>query len=318
MYCRCEYTGPKYALVTELEAKGRYLLDDEDLRALPFKKVKIKKFCVYFFLRSSVEKLALAKRLQFEGRYHSGMGKIEEEQKIENIVDASCSKFTTEAWAEAERNHSGSSGESDNDFFEDGMLAGDVSNIMVLTEESKSETSLHTSAEGSQNIFVQTSENTEQGLDREERKALRKEHKRQVKAENREKRMGKRMGKDSPQWELRLAENNWKNSLYLNDSSAGKAGTRTIGSGAGRNTSVEGQNADENLNTDERGKVKKKHRKTKREHVAASNGGYRQEQYLGYNSQLKTKSPSDWVKERHWLEVELGCYGISALELAQF
>lgn len=286
---RCEYTTPKYALVTELEARARYLLDDEDLRSLPFKKVQIKKFCVYFFLRSDVEKLAHATLVQFEGRDLS-VDRHKEEQNISNAVDTNCSKPSFEAWDEVD----GSSADSGNDYLDDEALAEDTSNAMVLTEISKNEMSLHGSDEPSQDTPFQTLENTEHALNRGEKKALRKEHKRQVKAENREKRMGKKIGKD-PHWEHSFAESGSKNSQFLK----------------------EVENVGENLNTVDRGKVKKKHR-SKREHVAASNGAYREDKFLGYNSQLKAKSPSDWVKERDWLEVVLGRYGISALELVRF
>jgi len=286
---RCEYTTPKYALVTELEARARYLLDDEDLHSLPFKKVQIKKFCVYFFLRLDVEKLARGTLMQFEGRDLS-MDRHKDEQKISNAVDTSCSKSSFEAWDEVD----GSSADSGNDYLEDEMLAEDTSNAMVLTEISKSEMFLHGSYDPSQDMPVQILGDTEHALNRGEKKALRKEHKRQVKAENREKRMGKKIGKD-PHWEHSFADSGSKNSKF----------------------SKEVENAGENLNTIGRSKVKKKHR-SKREHVAASNGAYREDKFLGYNSQLKAKSPSDWVKERDWLEVELGRYGISALELVRF
>jgi hypothetical protein len=36
------------------KAKAHYLLDDEDILSSPFKKMQIKKFCVYFFLRLKV------------------------------------------------------------------------------------------------------------------------------------------------------------------------------------------------------------------------------------------------------------------------
>jgi len=93
---RCEYTTPKYALVTELEARVRYLLDDEDLHSLPFKKVQIKKFCVYFFLRLDVENIARGTLMQFEGRDLS-MDRHKDEQRISNVVDTSCSKSSFEA-----------------------------------------------------------------------------------------------------------------------------------------------------------------------------------------------------------------------------
>ncbi|KAH9316017.1 hypothetical protein KI387_024644, partial [Taxus chinensis] len=187
---RCEYTCLKYALVTEREARGRYLLDDEDLRSLQFKKVKIKKFYVYLFLRSSVETLAHGKGTEFEGRDHFRRDKHKKEEKNSNSVKASCGESSVEAWDEVD----GSSAESNNGPDDSETLAEDVSNTMVLSEMNKNEESLHGSVELSQDIVVQGLENAEHAFDREEKKALRKEHKRQVKAENREKRMGKKLG----------------------------------------------------------------------------------------------------------------------------
>jgi hypothetical protein len=92
---RCKYTTPKYALVTELKAKARYHLDDKNLLSLPFKKVRIKKFCVHFFLRLEVEELAHVRQVKFEGG-DLALDIHKEEKKTSNVVDMNCSKSSSE------------------------------------------------------------------------------------------------------------------------------------------------------------------------------------------------------------------------------
>ncbi|GLJ39603.1 hypothetical protein SUGI_0809350 [Cryptomeria japonica] len=233
---RCEYTCPKYALVTEREARGRYLLDDEDLHNLQYKKVRIRKFYVYLFLRSAVEAISHGKGADFEGR--NQFRDKHEEETNECSIEANCSKPRIEAWTEGD----GSSSESNKTQDDDDTLAEDVSNTMVSSVMNKNEKPLNGSVELKQDMAVQGLENAKHASDREERKALRKEHKRQVKAENREKRLGKKLGK-SPNGEHSCAENSGKNSFHLKEI----------------------ENADENLSIGDSGKFKKKHR-TKRDH----------------------------------------------------
>eukprot|EP00252_Welwitschia_mirabilis_P006229 TRINITY_DN17035_c0_g1_i2.p1 TRINITY_DN17035_c0_g1~~TRINITY_DN17035_c0_g1_i2.p1 ORF type:complete len:385 (-),score=60.35 TRINITY_DN17035_c0_g1_i2:76-1230(-) len=255
---RCEQASPKYALVTELEAKGVYLLDDDDLRNLPFKVIKIKKTCLYLFLKEAVEELAYKKQKRIEEGRSSDISK---EGQVKNLIsdEMDCSPSSVQT---LERH-----GES----LSDG------------SETDRTNDNVNSSA----GIFVQTDRRTE----RSDKRAMRKKHKQQVKSENREKRMTKASGKDA---QNRSTRTNYRSGCsQFNETKS--------------NIEVE---------MDEKVRIKSKHR-SKREHVAAASvGAYRGHSFLGYVSQLKTKSPSVWIKEREWLEAELGQNGISALELA--
>ena len=105
-----------------MEAKQRYLLTDEDLQPLRFKKVVMKRFTVYFFLKSEVESIATRNSLH-NVQPHT----IEEEQQTKNV------RFDTFNTSCCRRNKDGDFhyGESSSKDISDG-----VSKIQVRYEES--------------------------------------------------------------------------------------------------------------------------------------------------------------------------------------
>ena len=240
-----------------MEAKQRYLLTDEDLQPLRFKKVGMKRFSVYFFLKSEVESIATRNSLQ-----NVQPQTIGEEQRTKNVrfdpFNASCHRGNEHGVFHYEESSS-----KDIDY--------GVSKIQIRFEESHTQEAV-AHEDVSHVIFRDVD------AEKAHKKEIRKEHKRLVKSMKREQRLVK---------------------------SSNTSGAHTaISSSNSINVSSLRSNVIQ-------AKVKKKWR-TKREHIINMDSNRSPDFAEG-----KSKARSDWIREREWLEIELGPYGISALELAR-
>lgn len=306
---RCEYACPKYVLITELEAKARYLLTDEDLRGLPYKKVCHKRFCVYFFLKTDVELVAFGRgaKMGHDSRNHEKIIEtdIHKDKLLSHIEgqldEQSCSQTVTNV----EPNNSiVLNAVKDVQLQAEGLCISELSERPLSNDDA-----FAISQDSIQGDVQYGSESTLGGDDGERicKKEQRKEHKRQVKAAQREKRMFGSTGISGSQ------DKNRGDSQKVDGKKVSKVGNTGLvdqniqrGSGAVQ-TLVELPGLKKDL--------KKNKWRTKREHTTAVSP-YGQTETMECNVKWKTKSPSVWVREREWLEVELGPYGLSALELA--
>ncbi|ERN03011.1 uncharacterized protein LOC18431142 [Amborella trichopoda] len=142
---RCEFMGQKYALATELEAKGRFLLTDVDLQSLPFKEMKLKRMSVYFFLRSSLENTAKENThlLENEGRVVDITESNESGEECEEFYECADGPSEPCKFQEPENNNA--------DFAKDGKKALRKEHKRLVKKESR-EKLMGAKSEESRNI----------------------------------------------------------------------------------------------------------------------------------------------------------------------
>eukprot|EP00249_Psilotum_nudum_P011267 c23069_g1_i1 orf=77-1342(+) len=304
---RCEQECPKYALVTEREAKGRYLLTDDELWGLPFKKVCHKRFSVYFFAKVDIERASYGMDAQYENGNEIQCGK-----KVERKGDFDDTK--AQEGCQGNDTSKECTNILDQEIVED-HLHSQFSNIELFEEHSgdqqnSSSDGIESSSRDNQEVSMHKAENM---VGRDHRREIRKEHKRQVKAAKREKRNLRSAGVLSFSGSPKSVENVLcKTNL---DDEGMLRGVEKVSRYALQSFSPGSASPSANELTDVQNAGKFHKWRSKREHVSASSGGFRQGETIGCNLQWRSKSRSDWVSERDWLEVELGPYGFSALEL---